>query len=125
MRRDDISARCGAIEECYEFLLAYAGQGLSGKENSQRQSQVREFLNRAVAALTGLVDSYAGGRESKKIFSPRNATSHTWQFWNETRATLSPRFSWFSRNHHQLSVDRQSERFDPSPRAAHRFVPHR
>jgi len=60
MGREDVSARCGVIEECYEFLLAYAGQGLSGKENSQASSQVREFLNGAVAALTGLVDSYAG-----------------------------------------------------------------
>ena len=46
---NDVSARCSAIEECYEFMLAYAGQGLSGKENSQASSQVREFLNRAVA----------------------------------------------------------------------------
>jgi len=60
MGRNDVSARCGVIEECYEFLLAYAGQGLSGKENSQASSQVREFLNGAVAALSGLVDSYAG-----------------------------------------------------------------
>jgi hypothetical protein len=60
MGREDVSARCNAIEECYEFLLAYAGQGLSGKENSQASSQVREFLNRAVEALTGLAESYAG-----------------------------------------------------------------
>jgi hypothetical protein len=60
MGRNDVSARCGVIEECYEFLLAYAGQGLSGKENSQASSQVREFLNGAVVALSGLVDSYAG-----------------------------------------------------------------
>jgi hypothetical protein len=59
MGREDVSARCSAIEECYEFMLAYAGQGLSGKENSQASSQVREFLNRAVEALSGLADSYA------------------------------------------------------------------
>ena len=51
--------RCDIIEECYEFMLAYAGQGLSGKENSQASSQVREFLNRAVEALSGLVEAYA------------------------------------------------------------------
>jgi hypothetical protein len=59
MGREDVSARCSAIEECYEFMLAYAGQGLSGKENSQSSSQVRDFLNRAVDALSGLVDAYA------------------------------------------------------------------
>ena len=59
MERDDVSSRCNAIEECYEFLLAYAGQGLSGKENSQSSSQVRDFLNRSVEALTGLAEAYA------------------------------------------------------------------
>jgi hypothetical protein len=60
MGREDVIARCSKIEECYEFMLAYAGQGLSGKENSQASSQVREFLNRAVEALTGLAEAYAG-----------------------------------------------------------------
>jgi hypothetical protein len=59
MGREDVSARCNAVEECYEFMLAYAGQGLSGKENSQSSSQVREFLNRAVEALLGLAEAYA------------------------------------------------------------------
>jgi hypothetical protein len=59
MGREDVSARCSAIEECYEFMLAYAGQGLSGKENSQASSQVRDFLNRAVEALSGLGEAYA------------------------------------------------------------------
>jgi hypothetical protein len=59
MVRDDISARCNAIEECYEFMLAYAGQGLSGKENSQSSEQVRDHLNRAVDALSGLAEAYA------------------------------------------------------------------
>lgn len=59
MGRDDVSARCNSIEECYEFFLAYAGQGLSGRENSGSISQIREFLNRAAQALTGLADSYA------------------------------------------------------------------
>ena|SRR3984957_15827133 len=59
MGREDVSARCSAIEECYEFMLAYAGQGLSGKENSQAGSQVRDFLNRAVEALSGLAEAYA------------------------------------------------------------------
>ena len=58
MNRDNVSARCSTIEECYEFMLAYAGQGLSGKEHSQTHSQVREFLNRAVDALSGLPEAY-------------------------------------------------------------------
>src|SRR6202047_2271352 len=53
------SERCDAIEECYEFMLAYAGQGLPSDEGSQAGSQVREFLERAVKALTGLAESCA------------------------------------------------------------------
>ena len=57
--RDEISARCTAVEECYEFMLAYAGQGLAGDETSQSSGQVREYLNRAVEALSGLAEAYA------------------------------------------------------------------
>jgi len=49
--------RCEVIEECYEFLLAYAGQGLPGDESGQRGGQVRSFLQRAAEALTGLAES--------------------------------------------------------------------
>ena len=38
--------RCEVIEECYQFLLAYAGQGLPSDESSQRRGQVRNFLKR-------------------------------------------------------------------------------
>jgi len=53
----DFFERCDAIEECYEFMLAYAGQGLPTDEGSKSGSQVREFLQRAVKALTGLAES--------------------------------------------------------------------
>jgi hypothetical protein len=50
----DIWERFEAIEECYEFMLAYAAQGLSSDQGSESGAQVREFLNRAVEALRGL-----------------------------------------------------------------------
>lgn len=49
--------RCEVIEEAYEFLLAYAGQGLPGDESGQKGGQVRTFLQRAAEALTGLTES--------------------------------------------------------------------
>jgi hypothetical protein len=49
--------RCEVIEECYEFLLAYAGQGLPSDEGGQRGGQVRNFLQRAAEALTSLAES--------------------------------------------------------------------
>ncbi len=51
---DELASRCHTIEECYEFMLAYAAQGLAGDADSQSGGQLREFLNRAVAALSGL-----------------------------------------------------------------------
>jgi hypothetical protein len=56
---DDVRERCNAIEECYEFMLAYAAQGLPSDEGSGSGSQLREFLGRAVKALSGLSDAYA------------------------------------------------------------------
>jgi len=54
-----ISERCNAVEECYEFMLAYAAQGLPSDEGSQSGGQIREFLQRAVQALEGLAESCA------------------------------------------------------------------
>jgi uncharacterized protein YutE (UPF0331/DUF86 family) len=55
----EISTRCDAVEECYEFMLAYAAQGLLADEGSKSGGQVREFLHRAVKALTGLAETCA------------------------------------------------------------------
>lgn len=52
--RTELNARCNAIEECYEFMLAYAAQGLEGTENSGSTKQVREFLEKCDTALMGL-----------------------------------------------------------------------
>jgi len=48
------SARCNAIEEAYEFMLAYAAQGLPDEKGSSSGSQIRDFLRKCDAALTGL-----------------------------------------------------------------------
>ena len=57
--RAEISNRCEAVEECYEFMLAYAAQGFPTDEGSKSGGQVREFLQRAVKALTGLAETCA------------------------------------------------------------------
>jgi hypothetical protein len=54
-----LAARCNAIEEAYEFMLAYAAQGLPTDQGSLSGSQIREFLRRCDAALTGLADVMA------------------------------------------------------------------
>jgi hypothetical protein len=52
----EISNRCDTVEECYEFLLAYAAQGLPSDQGSKSGAQVRESLQNAVKALTGLAE---------------------------------------------------------------------
>lgn len=58
--RQELQRRVDAIEEAYEFMLAYAAQGLSGDAGGDAGSavggQLREFLTRAAAALNGLGD---------------------------------------------------------------------
>jgi hypothetical protein len=57
--RDDLAERCETIERAYEFMLAYAAQGLSGDAGSQSGGELRELLSRAAAALRNLADQYA------------------------------------------------------------------
>ena len=56
--RKELIDRCNAVEECYEFMLAYAAQGVSGDEGSGKGGQIRDFLERATVALTGLSDAF-------------------------------------------------------------------
>jgi len=67
MPLEDITSRCDAIEECYEYLLAYAGQGLSGKESSGSVAQVREYLDHAVEAVAGLAGAYAAAVKQENL----------------------------------------------------------
>jgi len=60
----DFSARCNAIEEAYEFMLAYAAQGLPNDQGSASGSQIREFLRRCEQALDGLAE--AAGRSVRQ-----------------------------------------------------------
>jgi hypothetical protein len=66
----DLSRRCNTIEECYEFMLAYAGQGLPGEEGSAKGSAIRDFLGRAAMALTGLGEAYANAVEKAELTPP-------------------------------------------------------
>jgi hypothetical protein len=56
--REKLEKSCDAIEECYEFMLAYAAQGLAGEEGSQSGGQVRGYLTRAASAVEGLAETF-------------------------------------------------------------------
>ena len=55
--RDQLRDRCGKIEECYEFMLAYAAQGLR-TESGGSGSQIRTLLTKCDEALDGLGDVF-------------------------------------------------------------------
>jgi hypothetical protein len=56
--RDDLRERCNRIEECYEFMLAYAAQGLPGDQGSPAGGELRELLTRCDAAMVGLAEVF-------------------------------------------------------------------
>jgi len=70
--RAELRRRCRVVEESYEFMLAYAAQG-SAREDDRSGNQIREFLQRAVDALSGLADACltavtAGAPESREKY---------------------------------------------------------
>jgi hypothetical protein len=62
-----IGEQCNAIEECYEFMLAYAAQGLPTDEGSESGGRIREFLGRAVKAVTALIESCTTAAERDQV----------------------------------------------------------
>ena len=61
--RIEIEERCDAIEECYEFMLGYAGKGMA----SDRGSQIRYHLERAGEAVRQLSEGFRKVVESARI----------------------------------------------------------
>jgi hypothetical protein len=49
---------CARIEEAYEFMLAYAAQGLRTEPGTGAGSQIRSMLTTADKSLTGLADVF-------------------------------------------------------------------
>jgi hypothetical protein len=63
----EIEERCNTIEECYEFTLSYAAQGLSSDEGSASGKQLREHLGRAIKALDGMEQSCAAAIKQERL----------------------------------------------------------
>jgi hypothetical protein len=71
--RDALVQRIHTIEEAYEFMLAYAAQGLSGDAGSQSGGQLRELMGRGAAALAGLTTAIdAAGQQSAEFVAFRD-----------------------------------------------------
>ena len=57
---DDLKQRIEAIETGYEFMLAYAAQGRETDKGAAAGRNVREYLDKMVAALDGLSPVISG-----------------------------------------------------------------
>ena len=69
-RRADLRRRCELIEQAYEFMLAYAAQGLSGDAGSQTGAQLRAMLGQAAASMRGIATQYEAVAEDEN-WQPR------------------------------------------------------
>jgi hypothetical protein len=72
MSLEELKKRIDAIEESYEFMLAYAAQGLDGDESSKSGGELRRHLSKCDEAMTGLADSFRGVVASEKL-DPKEA----------------------------------------------------
>tara|TARA_B100000029_G_scaffold124030_1_gene117494 strand:+ start:32 stop:412 length:381 start_codon:yes stop_codon:yes gene_type:complete len=69
---DDIREKIEAVEEAYEFMLAYAAQGRAEEGAGPDGAQIREFLRQfddAVSAISGMIDDLPGIEEEKAGFA--------------------------------------------------------
>ncbi|MGQ4807276.1 hypothetical protein NKDENANG_00620 [Candidatus Entotheonellaceae bacterium PAL068K] len=62
-----LQERIDIIEQTYEFMLAYAAQGLAGDEAGGPGAQIRDFLQRCNDALEGLPDVLKRLVETKQL----------------------------------------------------------
>jgi len=67
MSLEDLKKRIDTIEESYEFMLAYAAQGLDGDESGKSGGELRRLLSRCDEAMTGLADFFRGVVENEKL----------------------------------------------------------
>jgi hypothetical protein len=72
MSLEELKKRIDTIEESYEFMLAYAAQGLDGDEGAKSGGELRRLLSRCDEAMTGLADFFRRVVESEKL-DPRES----------------------------------------------------
>jgi hypothetical protein len=56
----ELTGRINTIEEAYEFMLAYASQGLASDKDNDTGRQAREYLTKCHGALVGFAEFLTG-----------------------------------------------------------------
>ncbi len=95
--REKLEKSCDAIEECYEFMLAYAAQGLAGDEGSQSGGQLRGYLTRAASAVAGLADTFTALVKQEDL-QPAEKYHKFIAVLDRDASDAWPRSSWFWRS---------------------------
>jgi hypothetical protein len=72
MSLEELKKRIDTIEESYEFMLAYAAQGLEGDEGSKTGSDLRRYLAKSDEAAAGLGELFRAVIESEGL-DPKEA----------------------------------------------------
>ena len=62
-----LKERIDAVEAAYEFMLAYAAQGVTGEEASSSGTEIRVQLKRSDGALEGLASLLQAAVKKKKL----------------------------------------------------------
>ena len=65
--REELARQIHAIEHAYEFMLAYAAQGLPGDAGSNSGGELRECLARAATATLGVSNTLASVVEREAL----------------------------------------------------------
>jgi hypothetical protein len=84
-----LTKRIHAVEEAYEYMLAYAAQGLSGTAAARADGQVRDLMTAAVAALHGLDALVAAIVEERRLDSPGKYAAFREILDRDARASLA------------------------------------
>jgi hypothetical protein len=65
--KNELKDRCSRIEEAYEFMLAYAAQGLRTEPGTGSGSQIRAMLTVCSNSLNGLADIFTQIVRAEKL----------------------------------------------------------
>ncbi len=73
MSAHELQQRIDTLEESYELMLGYAAQGLQSDVGTGSGAQLRQFLERSAAALSGLAEVARawvpdGGADAKRAY---------------------------------------------------------
>ena len=94
----EICGRCQVVEECYEFMLAYAAQGLASETSNQSGTQIREVLQPCCGRPLGACRRLCDRGEGLMRLTQRRSTSRSWTCSSAMRTTRYAPSSWWWRN---------------------------